>query len=186
MERRIKEQSADTEEQPRDREETVNKSEKEEESVVDLIRSLAAKNARLPLDNEESILLYLMSWWSKTYNRPLKDPLLQEYTLEELLYEFYDRIEREQAIKELLENREKEEEEKKEKEVLDWIEQEEKKELELEARESESQEKNLPPEDPRLNPDNIRWMEEQLAAAKELYGDSFGEDFTLTSDEDDF
>ena len=35
-----------------------------------------------------------MSWWSKEYSRPLKDPLLLSYTLEELLYEFYDKIER--------------------------------------------------------------------------------------------
>jgi hypothetical protein len=196
MERRTKEQSSTSEEQPRDREERVS-TEQQKPSIVDLVRSLAARNARLPLDNEEAILLYLMSWWSKTYNRPLKDPLLQEYSLEELLYEFFDRIEREQAIKELIESRDKQEEEQKEKEVLDWIEQEEKKELEREAQQSTSDqsEKNnqqedkqntLSPEDPRLNPDNIRWMEEQLAAAKQLYGDSFGEDFEFSNEDDEF
>ena len=56
--------------------------------VVESIRRLAAHNARAPLDTEEQVLLFLQSWWSRTYNRPLKDPLLHSYTMEELIYEF--------------------------------------------------------------------------------------------------
>lgn len=31
----------------------------------------------------------LQWWWCRQYNRPLKDPLLQEYTLEELQIEYF-------------------------------------------------------------------------------------------------
>jgi hypothetical protein len=31
----------------------------------------------------------LQWWWCKRYNRPMKDPLLQEYTIEELQIEYY-------------------------------------------------------------------------------------------------
>jgi hypothetical protein len=31
----------------------------------------------------------LMFWWSKHYNRPMKDPLLSEYSLYDLLLEFH-------------------------------------------------------------------------------------------------
>ena len=63
-------------------------------TTVDAVRAIAAKNARAELSDEKQLMLFLQSWWSRTYNRPLKDPLLLSYTTEELLYEFYDRVER--------------------------------------------------------------------------------------------
>jgi methyl coenzyme M reductase gamma subunit len=33
---------------------------------------------------------WLQRWWCKKYNRPRKDPLLNEYTLEELMIEFLE------------------------------------------------------------------------------------------------
>lgn len=123
--------------------------------------------------------LFLKSWWSNTYNRPLKDPLLESYTLEELLYEFYDRMERQKATQERLAQDDVKIEEAKEKEVLDWAEAEEKKELEEMQKLADQASK-----DPTQSPENIKWMQEQLAAAKQLYGDSFGEDVDENFEED--
>jgi len=143
-------------------------------SIVDDIRELAAKNARAPLNSEKQLLLFLQSWWSQTYNRPLKDPILQSYTFEELLYEFFDRIERSNARKEQLELEDVKIEEAKEKAVLDWAELEELKEMQAEAAKSE--------QDPTKASDNVKWMEEQIEKAKEDFGESFGEDIDETFD----
>ncbi len=121
--------------------------------------------------------LFLKSWWSNLYNRPLKDPLLESYTLEELLYEFYDKMERQKAQEERATKEADKMEEAKEKEVLDWAEEEEKKELE-ELRKAAAS--NNPVQDP----ENIKWMNEQLEKYKEVYGDSFGEDVDETFDKE--
>lgn len=117
--------------------------------------------------------MFLQSWWSRTYNRPLKDPILLSYTLEELLYEFYDRIERRAAEEERLELEDDKIEEEKEQADLDWAEREEKKDLEtLKAKATQA---SAPP-DPTKDPANVKWMEDQIAAAKKIHGDTFGED----------
>lgn len=118
----------------------------------------------------------MQSWWSRVYNRPLKDPLLLSYTLEELLYEFYDRIEREKAQEERTSSENDKIEEVKEKEALDWAEQEEKRELEEELRLNGSKLGKTQISDPTKDPENIAWMEKQLKKGKELFGDEFGED----------
>jgi hypothetical protein len=149
-------------------------------TVVESIKKIAAHNARADLDTEEQLLLFLQSWWSRTYNRPLKDPLLQSYTLEELLYEFYDRIERAKAEQERLEQEDDKIEEGKEQEALDWAERMEKEEREAELRAEAAKAESV--EDPTKDPENVRWMEEQIQQAKELYGDSFGEDISENFD----
>ena len=148
-------------------------------SIVDSIKALAAYNARADLADEKQLRLFLESWWSRTYNRPLKDPLLKTYTVEELLYEFYDRIERRVAEEERNNLETDKIEDEKEKATLDWAEQEEKRELEaLKAKAAEQT--SAPTSDPTKDPANVAWMEEQLKKelekGKELYGDSFGED----------
>lgn len=143
-------------------------------TVVDAIRAIAAYNARADLTNEHQMTLFLKSWWSSTYNRPLKDPLLESYTLEELLYEFYDKMERQKATEERVAKDADKMEETKEKEVLDWAEAEEKRELEEMQRQADSKARGAA--DPTKDPANIKWMEEQMAKAKEKYGPSFGED----------
>lgn len=120
-------------------------------------------------------MLFLQSWWSRTYNRPLKDPILLSYTLEELLYEFYDRIERIKAIDEKLELEDDKIEMEKEQNLLDWAEQEEKKELEA-LRDEVTKSELESVKDPTKDEANIAWMEEQIQKAKEVYGESFGED----------
>jgi hypothetical protein len=151
-------------------------------SLAESIRKIAAKNARADLSDEKQLMLFLQSWWSRLYNRPLLDPLLQSYTLEQLLYEFYDRIERMAAEEERVKSEEIEAEEAKDKENLDWAEMMEKQELEqmkAKATASEAAKNN----DPTKDPENIKWMEEQIRINKELHGDSFGEDVQLNFDE---
>lgn len=145
-------------------------------SIVESVRAVAAYNARADLSDEHQLLLFLQSWWSKTYNRPLKDPLLQTYTLAELIYEFYDRVERQKAEEERISSENDKIEESKEKEALDWAEQEEKKDLEAMKDEAGNASNSVPAKDPTKDADNIAWMEEQIRKAKEEFGDSFGED----------
>ena len=38
--------------------------------------------------NEDSLRRFLELWWCRTYNRPFKDPVLKDYTLDDLIYEF--------------------------------------------------------------------------------------------------
>lgn len=155
-----------------------------EPSIIDTIKKIAAHNARADLETEEQLLLFLQSWWSRTYNRPLKDPILLSYTLEELLYEFYDRIERQKAEEERLELEDGKIEEDKERAIHDWAEQEEQKELDaLKSQAAKSESK--PITDPTKDPENVAWMEEQVQKAKEVYGENFGEDIEVNFDGQD-
>ncbi len=105
--------------------------------------------------------------------------MLLSYSLEELLYEFYDRVERSKAEQERLEQEDVKIEEDKDKAALDWAEQEEKRELEaIKAKAAENAESAN--QDPTKDPQNMAWMEEQIQKAKEVYGDSFGEDIDET------
>jgi hypothetical protein len=151
-------------------------------TVVDAIKQLAAKNARSTLDTEEQLLLFLQSWWSRTYTRPLKDPILLSYTLEELLYEFYDRIERTKAEEERLEQEDVKIEEDKDKVAEDWAEKMEREEREAELR-TQAKESEKPVSDPTKDPANVAWMEQQIQAGKKAFGDSFGEDVEETFEE---
>ena len=143
-------------------------------SIIDAIQQIAAHNARADLDTEDRLLLFLQSWWSKTYNKPLKDPILASYTIEELIYEFYDRIEREKAAEERIQSENDRIEEAKDKSVLDWIEEEEKKEELTKSPNTANSSEVV--DDPASDPENIKWMEEQILKAKQEHGDSFGED----------
>lgn len=143
-------------------------------TTIEAVKRLASHNARAPLETEELLLLFLQSWWSRTYNRPLKDPLLLQYTLEELLYEFYDRIERQKAQDESLEQDDVKIEEAKDKEAEDWAEKMEREELEAEMRAEAA--KAGAKSDPTKDPENIAWMEEQMRMGKEIHGATFGED----------
>jgi len=129
-------------------------------STFKLIDIITANIARSELDSQYKQLLFLQSWWSKVYNRPLKDPLLQEYTIEELYYEYRDRVERELASTERAEQEADKIEDGKLDDSLKWAEEEEKREKE-EAERKEADKK---------------WMEEELAKYKDEFGENFGED----------
>lgn len=155
---------------------------REQLSTADAIRQIAARNARAELNNDEQLTLFLKSWWSKTYNRPLKDPLLLSYTLEDLLYEFYDKVERRLAEEERNEEGEINQEIAKEQADLDWAEQMEQEELaQMKAKAAGLADQK--PTDPTKDPDNVKWMEEQMRLAKEHFGDSFGEDIEANFEE---
>lgn len=128
------------------------------------------------------MLLFLQSWWSRTYNRPLKDPLLLSYTTEELLYEFYDRIERSKAEEERLEQEDVKIEEEKDKVNEDWAEKMEREEREAELRNSAAK-SSEPIQDPTKDPANVAWMEKQIEEAKAIYGETFGEDIEASFDD---
>lgn len=154
--------------------------ERDDEStgLIDRIRDLAAANARAPLISEEQIRLYLMSWWSRTYNRPLKDPVLLSYSVEELLYEFYDKIERVKAATEAAEQETDKIEEKKEKAALDWAEEEERRELEALSKGETPANKPSATKPSELE-ENKKWMEEQIRLNKKQFGEDFGDDIAF-------
>jgi hypothetical protein len=68
-----------------------------------------------------------MCWWSKTYKRPLKDPILLSYTFEELLFEYYDKIirEEEENARNVLGDTSDEFSDKEIEESIEWIKQQE-------------------------------------------------------------
>ena len=135
--------------------------ERDEFSAFDAVKAIAAHNAR-NLNTDSEVEAFLKSWWSRTYNRPLKDPLLQEYTIYELFYEYHDKEQRIQASEESLEHIADKIELEEEQETIDWIEEEERKEKEAELIAQEEAKKA-----------DDKWMLDQL---KEEHGEDFGDD----------
>jgi len=105
---------------------------------------------------------------------------LESYTIEELLYEFYDRQERELAADSHVDQDADRIETKKIEQNLDWAEEEEKKELEALRAKQAAEANAAEPVNPLEDPSNKEWMqkkiEEDMAIAKEAFGSDFGED----------
>ena len=106
--------------------------------------------------------------------------MLESYTLEELLYEFYDRQERDLAAESQVDHEADRIESKKVQENLDWAEEEERKELEALRAQNAGQKPAAEPKSPVDDPANKAWMEkivkQEIEQAKEMFGDDFGED----------
>jgi 5-methylcytosine-specific restriction endonuclease McrA len=51
-------------------------------------RIVKAEFSTDPTSSEATLLRQLKLWWCNKFNRPLKDPLLEQYSLEELAYEY--------------------------------------------------------------------------------------------------
>lgn len=115
-----------------------------------------------------------MHWWCTYWKRPFKDPLLQSYTFEELMYEFHSIREHEKAEVERTEQKADKIEEDKEAAVKDWADKLEAEELEAEKLQAEKAS-----QDPAKDPANVKWMQEQIALQKEEFGEEFGEDVNL-------
>ncbi len=117
------------------------------------------------MQSEEALLHKLRSWWSNHYDRPLKDPVLQSYTLEELLYEYHDKVERRKAEEDLSDKEADRIEEGRIEENLSWAEEEERKELDLFKKQEAADEAQ-------------RKAEEQIEIERQVgaIGDDFGED----------
>jgi hypothetical protein len=88
--------------------------------------------------------------------------LLQDYTVEELYYEYRDKVERERAAEEQAEEATDTIEQKKLDDVQAWADAEEAREAE-EAKKAEDEE----------------WMKKQIDEAKADFGEDFGEDIGL-------
>jgi hypothetical protein len=56
--------------------------------IMDKAKQAAFFTKTITPSNSKEVIKYLRFWWSRHYNRPLKDPLLEEYSLYELFYEF--------------------------------------------------------------------------------------------------
>lgn len=114
-----------------------------------------------------------MSWWAHRYNKPMKDPILLSYTIEELSYEYFDHIERKRAEDERIQKDTDKIESEKAQAAEAWADEMERLE-ELEEVET-SQSQPLPGEDPS----SIEWMNKILEESKEEFGESFGEDLSI-------
>ena len=89
--------------------------------------------------------------------------MLQEYTLEELYYEYRDRVERDAAAEEATEEAADTIDQKKLDETLDWAQKEEEAELATLAEKAKQA-------------SDSDWMTKHLQEAKQEFGDDFGDD----------
>ena len=55
---------------------------------AEIDRLVLAHHREDPTSSLEALERYLRKWWCMTYERPFKDPLLEQYSLDELAYEF--------------------------------------------------------------------------------------------------
>lgn len=150
-------------------------------SIFEAIQQLARKHARQPIDTEEATMRFLISWWCKYYNRPMKDPLLKEYTVEELAYEYYNVIEREAFSVEVREREQDRIEEEAWNDAEAWADKMEQEEVNMKMKNN----KKAKDYDPLTDPDEIAWMEKQMAIDREKFGDDFGEDLSMNFGDDD-
>lgn len=118
----------------------------------------------------------MCSWWSRTYQRPLKDPILATYTFEELAYEFFDHKERDTFAQEEQEEEGDKIEEAKYDDAMKWADEEEAKEKALKAQ--------IPttPQDvangvPTVTSEDQEWMDRQIAKEQEQLGADIVEEF---------
>ena len=96
-----------------------------------------------------------------------------EYTLEELIYEYYDKMEREAYIDSLRAKAATDEETKPMEDAMKWADEEERK---------ETGEVTTTPEP---SPKDIEWMKKKLEEEKALYGEDFGEDLSVAFGKDE-
>ena len=135
--------------------------------MYDAILKITKRNASISVNSEESLLFRLQSWWSNHYNRPLKDPLLLSYTLEELLFEYHDKDQRHLAELTSSEQEADNIERDRLQTNLDWAEQEELRERKAEEEKKIKQEADE------------KWMQEQLLKeGKGQFGEDFGNDIS--------
>lgn len=59
-------------------------------SILDDIKKLVEIERAKQRLNQDEFFNNLKRWWCQYYKRPYKDPLLEEYSLEELYYEYCD------------------------------------------------------------------------------------------------
>lgn len=62
------------------------------ESRDSIIKAIALVNVQTEPANLSELAIWLKRWWCRHYTRPYKDPILDTYTLEELLLEYYETL----------------------------------------------------------------------------------------------
>jgi hypothetical protein len=113
-----------------------------------------------------------MLWWCSHYNRPLKDPILKEYTLEDLMYEYHLIKEKQKHYEEMNKEESDRIEEEKAKADDEWVKQ-------MEEEEAQEKAETI---NPINNPINKEWMQKHIDENKLFFGDDFGEDLSLNFD----
>lgn len=98
------------------------------------------------------------------------------------MYEFYDRIERQKAAEEAVEQESDKIESDKDQKIQDWAEEEEKRELAEQMEKDKAKAESMIPK-PAEDSMNKAWMDDQLRKEKEIFGDSFGEDVAVSFEE---
>lgn len=83
----------------------------------DVIEKLAKNIRHVRANKTEYMREQLEIWWSVKFNRPLKDPLLKEYNLYELLYEYLVHFYMDPAN----DPAKQEEEKRREKDDIEWV-----------------------------------------------------------------
>jgi hypothetical protein len=121
----------------------------------------------------------MSTWWCERYNKPLKDPLLQQYTLEELMYEYHLFNERALYKEESTQAEADRIEEAKIQEDESWADEMEAMLNAQAQQKAETKEANAEPINPAEDPDNVKWMEEKLKESRPFFGEDFGEDLSL-------
>ncbi len=58
-------------------------------ALIDKSKALAALTRKREVKGMDDLIWSLRIWWCKYYKRPLKDPLLESYDINELLFEFF-------------------------------------------------------------------------------------------------
>lgn len=53
-------------------------------------RARVYQAAERSVEDEESLTRFLRSWWCQRYSKPFKDPMLLDYSVEELLWEYLE------------------------------------------------------------------------------------------------
>lgn len=59
------------------------------ETVVKAAKKKAHKIKKEEATTLDEFILQLRYWWSRKYNRPMQDPVLDKYTIKELLIEYF-------------------------------------------------------------------------------------------------
>ena len=115
---------------------------------------------------------------------------MEQYTVEELAYEYYTCTQRSKAVEENISKNDDKIEDNRMQEALDWAEEEERKELEELKRKEEDVDMEEqgevgsfdPTGDYKPSKKEEDWMQkqldEQLEKMKDQYGDDFGEDIS--------
>jgi hypothetical protein len=138
---------------------------------------------------EKKNRLFLTNWWCNHYSRPLKDPLLEKYTTEELAYEYYLLGELAAYRAELANEENDRIEEERIEDAEAWADQMEAEEEEAEAARLKALEekKEIKEEEPNPldDPQNQQWMQEEIEKNKLVFGEDFGEDVSLDFEGDD-